>query len=317
MAENVGKRILVTSQTKKSSAIKWLLIVAAVAGFLFLLFSAARAVVILATPEGNIALIKIIGEIGGSGGLLASPASPDDIVGMVDSAEKDSRVKGILLEINSPGGRPVASEEIMKAVKGAKKPTVALIRDVGASGAYWIASAADYVVASPVSLAGSVGVSASYLEFSELLSQHGVQYERLVSSQYKDMGSPFRNLTAEERAITAEGLARMHQYFLSTVVEHRNLKDKDAIEKISTARVFLGSEAKELGLVDELGGKKEAEAWLKQQVNLIEVKYVTYGKKPFSITDLILRQSAEAGGVFAQTFFSGLFSAAASQGVRT
>ena len=286
--------------------------------FFIMLFSLVKLVVSSAVPQGNIALITITGEIGGSDGLLSRPASPDDIVGTIERAGKDSRVKGMLVEINSPGGSPVASEEIMKALKSSKKPKVAVIRDIGASGAYWVASAADYVVASPVSLTGSVGVTASYLEFSQLLQKYGVNYERLVSGENKDIGSPYRNLTEQEAAIMLEEVGKLHEYFLNSVKENRKLTDPAAIKKIATARVFLGSEAKDLGLVDELGGKEEAEDWLMQQTNLTEVKYITYEKKPlFSLTDLVARQSAEAGSAFAQTFFSGLFRAAASQSMRT
>lgn len=302
---------------RKRSVVKLLVIAACVAVFFVLLFAFAMSIISYAVPQGNIALITVTGGIGGSDGLLARPASPDDLVSGIEQAGKDSRVKGIMVEINSPGGSPVASEEVMKAVKNAAKPTTALIRDVGASGAYWIASAADYVVASPVSLTGSVGVTASYLEFSGLLENYGVRYERLVSAEHKDIGSPYRNLSSEERKIAEAALAKMHSYFLSSVVENRQLADKAAIEEISSARVFLGSEAKELGLVDALGGKKEAEEWLKKQANLTEIKYVTYGKKPlFSLTNLIARQSAEAGAVFAQTFFAGLFRAGKVQNVQ-
>lgn len=321
----VSKRIFVAAQpesalpAKKSTSVKWLLIIAAVAGFVFLLFSAAKAVVSLATPQGNIALISVSGSISsGNGDFLGEEASPDAIVEMIKQAEKDSRVKGMLIEINSPGGSPVASEEVMNAVKKAAKPKAAVIRDIGTSGAYWVASAADHVVASPVSLTGSVGVTASYLEFSELLNQYGIQYERLVSAPYKDIGSPFRNLTGEEKAISQEALAKMHDYFLSSVKENRNIGDAAAIEKISTAVVFLGSEAKELGLVDELGGKEEAEAWLMRQTNLTEIKYVTYEKKPlFSLGSLLAQQSSHAGAAFGKSIIAAIFRASAVQNVRT
>lgn len=321
----VSKRIFVAAQpesalpAKKSISVKWLLIIAAVAGFVFLLFSAAKAVVSLAAPQGNIALISISGSISsGNGGFLGEEASPDAIIEMIERAEKDSRVKGTLVEINSPGGSPVASEELMKAVKNAKKPTVAVIRDIGTSGAYWVASAADHVVASPVSLTGSVGVTASYLEFSQLLENYGVRYERLVSAEHKDIGSPYRNLTEEEKAIAQEGLAKMHSYFLSSVNENRKITDAAAIEKISTAQVFLGSEAKELGLVDELGGKEEAEGWLMRQTNLSEIKYTTYEKKPlFSLGSLLAQQSSHAGAAFGKSIIAAIFRASAVQNVQT
>ncbi|MBI3036928.1 signal peptide peptidase SppA [Candidatus Woesearchaeota archaeon] len=297
------KRLLVTAPAGKGSGKKWL--IAAVAAAAVVVFALIFSLPSLSSRQGNVALVKISGHISSGEGFLETSAKPDDIIGMLEKADEDARVKAILLEINSPGGSPVASEELMKAVKATKKPTAAVIRDIGTSGAYWVASASDYVIASPVSLTGSVGVTASYLEFSELLNQYGVRYERLVSAEHKDIGSPYRNLTAEEKTIAQEALAKMHNYFLSSVTENRQLTDTAAIDKISTAIVFLGSEAKELGLVDELGGKKEAEAWLKQQSNLTGIKYVTYEKKPlFDIGTLLAKQSAAAGSALGKSFLA-------------
>ncbi len=305
------KRIVVASVGRKNSAVKWAIaagIVAAAALVLLLVVAIAG----LGKQQGNIALIKVSGSISSGGEtFFEKQASPDEIIAMIERAEKNAAVKGILVEINSPGGSPVASEELMKAVKNAKKPAAAVIRDIGTSGAYWVASAADFVVASPVSITGSVGVSGSYLVFSQLLENYGVRYERLVSAEHKDIGSPFRNLTEEEIAIAEEALAKMHDYFLSSVVENRQLTDKAAIEKISTAIVFLGSEAKELGLVDELGGKKEAEEWLKQQTNLTEISYVTYEKRSlFNIGSLLAEQSSVAGSAFGKSLVAQIISTA-------
>lgn len=303
MAEK--KIFLAAPDAKKASSAKWVIAVAsAITVAVILIFAALTAV--MAKGQGNVALVRVSGSISSSGdSFFEKPASPDEIIGIIEQAERTAAVKGIFIEINSPGGSPVASEELMKAVKNTSKPTVAVIRDIGTSGAYWVASAADYVVASPVSITGSIGVTASYLEFSQLLQDYGVRYERLVSAEHKDIGSPFRNLTEEESAIAQEALAKMHSYFLSTVKENRGLTDAGdaaAIEKISTAIVFLGSEAKELGLVDELGGKKEAEEWLKQQANLTEISYVTYEKKPlFNIGSLLAEQSSNAGSAFGKS----------------
>ncbi|MBI2143791.1 signal peptide peptidase SppA [Candidatus Woesearchaeota archaeon] len=317
-AFGVGRKIFIASPNRKSGSLKWWLLAAGAVFAFALLVAMVLSVSRLEIGQGSIALIKISGTIAsGDDLLIGRAASPDKIIGMVDAAEKDSAVKGILLEINSPGGAPVASEEIMKAVKGAKKPTVALIREVGASGAYWVASASDYIVSSPVSITGSVGVTASYLEFSGLLEKYGVGYERLVAGERKDIGTPFRNLTKEEKAILQDALAKMQGYFLETVKENRKLTDDDAVAKISTALVFLGSEAKELGLVDELGGKKEAEEWLKKQTNLTEISYVTYEKKPlFGLGTLLAEQSATAGSSFGTAIMAAVLGAGELQNFR-
>src|SRR3990167_6506295 len=128
--------------------------------------------------SGNVALIKIYGPITttDSGSFASSATSSTDIVELIEKAEKNDEIKAIVFEINSPGGSPVASDEIGRAVKDAQKPTVAWIREVGASGGYWIASASDHIIANRMSLTGSIGVIGSYLEFAELLDRYNVTY---------------------------------------------------------------------------------------------------------------------------------------------
>src|SRR3989338_2223036 len=140
--------------------------------------------------SGNVALIPIDGIILGSDDsefLFESITSSLDAVELIEKADKNPNIKAIILEINSPGGSAVASEEIAKAVQKTNKTTVAWIREVGASGAYWVASSSDYVIANRVSITGSIGVIASYLEFPGFLEKYNVTYRRLVSGKYKDI----------------------------------------------------------------------------------------------------------------------------------
>lgn len=313
MAAKAAKKLPVNNSSNSKTAgkiqtgsRKWLIALSSVSVILLIIVFSA-AVSNLGKRQGSVALIRINGDIGGGGLLSGSGVNPDTVIDMIERAGRDGNVKGLLIEINSPGGSPVASEEIMRAVKNAKKPTVALIRDIGASGAYWVASAASYVVASPVSLTGSVGVRSSYLEFSQLLSNYGVKYESLASGDYKELGSPYKNLSSEERGILLDELANVHDYFLKSVADNRRIASKENLDTISTARVFLGSEAKDLGLVDELGGKKEAEEWLKQQTNLTEINYVTYERKPlFNFGGLAAEQASVIGRLVGQAFASTL-----------
>src|SRR3989338_349336 len=148
--------------------------------------------------RGNIALISIKGAVMPSDGfsfLAGDGVSSERIKREPEKAEKDPSVKAILLEIDSPGGAAVASQEVANAVKASKKFKVAWIRETGASGAYWVASAADKIVASPLSITGSIGVLASYLDFSGLLNRYNVTYERIVGGKYKDIGAPYKDLT--------------------------------------------------------------------------------------------------------------------------
>ena len=147
---------------------------------------------------GNVAHIKISGIIMPDAGSFFNPgAGSSDIVNFIQQANADSSIKAILLEIDSPGGSPVASAEIAEAVRNSNKTVVAWIRDSGTSGAYWAASAAYKIVAHPLSITGSIGVIGSYLDYAGLLERFNVTYERLVSGQYKDIGSPYKELTAD------------------------------------------------------------------------------------------------------------------------
>ena len=190
-----------------------------------------------------------------------------DIVAFIEKANKNPNIKAIILDINSPGGSAVASDEIASAVKEANKTTVALIREVGASGGYWIASAADQIVANRMSVTGSIGVFSSYLEFAGFLSDHNVTYQRLVAGKYKDTGSPLRTLTSEEKALLQGKLDIVHSYFIEGVAENRGLTTEQ-VEPLATGMYFLGVEAKELGLIDVLGGKQDAIDIIEKEHNI-------------------------------------------------
>ncbi|MBI1970026.1 signal peptide peptidase SppA [Candidatus Woesearchaeota archaeon] len=244
-------------------------------------------------PEfGNVAHIKIYGPImvTKSGGWMSSGTSSTDIAELIEKADKAIGVKAILLEINSPGGSAVASDEIARAIKKSNKTTVAWIREVGASGAYWIASATDHIVANRMSVTGSIGVIGSYLEFAELIEQYNVTYRRMVAGKYKDLGSPFKELTEEEESLLQDLLDQLHEEFIQEVASNRNLP-YEKTKEIATGMFYLGKQAKELGLVDALGGKEEAIAYLEKQMNATATlaKY----EKPKGFWELLTEVFAE------------------------
>jgi protease-4 len=147
----------------------------------------------------TIAVIRIRGTISSSSSFLFETTTPNEILSMLKRAEEDPGIRGVLFEIDSPGGSAVASREIAYGIKRMEKPTICWMGDVAASGAYWIASACDHIMADPLTLTGSIGATASYLEFSELFEKYGITYEQITSGERKDAGSPFRNITEEER----------------------------------------------------------------------------------------------------------------------
>lgn len=255
-------------------------------GFMSLIFmissdSSARV------GSGNVAVIDISGIIvaESSGGFATNEAASSQITKFIEDADEDSSVKAIVFRINSGGGSPVATDEISKAIKETNKTTVAVIREVGASGAYWIASACDVIVANKMSLVGSIGVTSSHLGFGEFIEEYNVTYRRLVSGKYKDIGTPFREMTSEEKELFQKRIDVLHELFVDAVAENRNMEVSE-VEQVATGLFWTGLESKELGLIDEFGGEEEALEYIERKHN-IKAKKVEYTKKP-TFTDIFL-----------------------------
>ena len=204
----------------------------------------------------------------------------DTIISNLKKAKENKGVKAVILEINSPGGTVVASREVANYVKelSESKPVVAWIREVGASGAYWVASGADAIVADDMSITGSIGVISSYLEFSGLLEKYGVDYERLVAGELKDVGSPYRDLTEAERRLMNAKLSKIQDLFVKEVSENRKLNNQQ-INEIKSGFFYLGVEAKDLGLVDVLGGRDAAIEKAKELAGIKDGNIVEYKPK--------------------------------------
>jgi len=212
------------------------------------------------TSFGNtVAIVQVQGEIAYSQSSIlgGGVATPQSITDGIKQAEEDSSVSAIVLDVNSPGGSPVASEEIMNAVKNAKKPVVVWISDIGASGAYLVASPADKIVASPSSIVGSIGVILSLTDLSGLYQKIGVNQYAIKAGEYKDMGASYRNLTPEEEQMLQEMVNQDYEYFIKQVAENRKL-DLDYVRSIAEGKIYTGTQAKELKLVDETGDREKA-----------------------------------------------------------
>jgi protease-4 len=216
---------------------------------------------------GNIAVIPIEGMITTNDEGLMPGTKSSTTVNLLEEAQKNDEIKAIILEIDSPGGTPVATDEIATAVKNANKTVLSVIRESGASGAFWIATAADRVYANRMSVTGSIGVQASRLEFGGLIADYNITYRQLTAGRLKDAGSRFRDMTPEEQQLFQRMLDNLHTEFIRTVAQNRNLPE-DYVRGLATGFVYLGAEAKELGLIDEIGGKKEALKYLEQTLNI-------------------------------------------------
>lgn len=239
-------------------------------------------------------------------------ANVPTILSCLDKAKKDSTVKAVLLEINSPGGSVVGSSNVADKVTEVKekKPVVAYIKEVGASGAYWIASASDKIVAEPYSLTGSIGVIASYLEYAGLLSNWNITYQRLVTGEYKDLGTPEKELTQAERNILLTKLNIIHQDFLNVVSENRQLTQAQKRE-VGNSLFYLGKEALQLNLVDELGTKEDAQNIAKELANNKKLEIARCGKRDswFSFS----RSMANFAYFFGKGFGSEIFTSKPEQ----
>ncbi len=294
---------------QSKSIIKPVILTSLAAVFILLVLLPITLTLFDGSKYGNVALIPISGvlTVEGDSYLGQATLSSETIVGFIEEAEDNEKIEAILLEINSPGGSAVASDEIAEAVKKAGKPVLAVIRETGASGGYWVASAADHVIANRMAVTGSIGVISSYLEFSGLMEEYGVGYERLVAGERKDIGTSFRKLEEEEKAILQKKINRIHDFFIEEIARNRKI-DEEKVRQLATGEFYLGVEALQLGLIDQLGGRETAEEYLKENFGIEEVDYVVYEAKP-SFFDLL-------EGVFSRFSFhlgEGLGSAAAEK----
>ncbi|MCE3223805.1 MAG: putative Signal peptide peptidase SppA [Nitrospira sp.] len=234
------------------------------------------------TGKDKVLLMDISGVISSDNkdGFYTSPGMLATVKEELERAGKDERVKAIVLRINSPGGTVTASDIIyheLKTFKAARKiPVIASIMDVGASGGYYIAAAADTVMAHPSSVTGSIGVIMLTVNARGLLEKVGVETNAVTSGPRKDMGSPFRAMLPEERAIFQGVIDGFYQRFLHIVQEGRPSLSGDSIKKLADGRIYSGDQAKASGLVDEIGYLDDAVEVAKKKAGLTEARVVTY-----------------------------------------
>jgi protease-4 len=180
---------------------------------------------------------------------------PKTVVGQLKRYADDDSIKAIIIHVNTPGGGAAASQEIYEAVKRIrtqkKKHIVASIETVGASGGYYVASATDKIYADPASIVGSIGVIAQWYNYGELVKWAKMKDITLKAGEFKDTGSPTRDLTPAERAYLQSLIDDMHTQFINAVAEGRKMKPED-VRAIADGKVWTGSQAMPLKLVDQL-----------------------------------------------------------------
>ncbi|AYO81149.1 signal peptide peptidase SppA, 36K type [Methylobacterium sp. GXF4] len=212
-------------------------------------------------PDGAFAVRPQIARISVSGFIAGSESTAK----LMKRVGESDAVKGVIVSINSPGGTTTGSEEIFRNLRAlaAKKPLVAFVDGTAASGAYITAIAADHIVARETSLVGSIGVLFQYPDLSGLLDKVGVKVESVKSSPLKAEPSGFTPTTPEARAALAAVVGDTYAWFKGLVAERRGM-DPGQLAVVSDGRVFSGRQSVPLKLVDELGGERQAVAWLEK-----------------------------------------------------
>lgn len=227
----------------------------------------------------NVAVYPIEGVILPFSGFAAYElvTTPSALRDFIKTAEADSHIKGMLFEVNSPGGTPVAAEQMSQYIANASLPSVSLIGDIGASGGYLVAAAADTVIASPMSDVGSIGVTMSYVEESQKNEEEGLTFVSLASGKFKDAGNPNKPLTEEERALFEADLSLIHDEFVRQIAVLRGM-EVGAVEALADGASMPGVRALEAGLIDTLGGREAARAEFSATLGLdsTEIEFCEY-----------------------------------------
>lgn len=236
--------------------------------------------------DNKVLLMDISGVItdDGSENILGqqAPSLTARIKEELDLAAKDPLVKALVLRINTPGGSvttcDIITHELQKFKKKKNVPVVAELMDVAASGGYYIAASADTIIAHPTTVTGSIGVVAYSVEASGLMSMLGISNQTIKSGEMKDIGSPLRPMTEDEKKVLRSVIDNMYERFLDVIMDGRKGLDRDELRKVADGRIFSASQAKELKLVDSIGYLDDAISSAKKRAGLEDATIVTYSQ---------------------------------------
>jgi protease-4 len=224
---------------------------------------------------GRVAIIDVKGVIEDS----------ENIVRQLNKYEDDSSVKALILRIDTPGGGVAASQEIYDGIlnfKESEKTVIASMGAIAASGGYYIACAADTIMANPGTLTGSIGVIFSFPTFEKLMNKVGIELEVFKAGELKDVGNYSREVTPDERKMLQAALDDTYDQFIAVIAETREM-EIDRVREISDGSIYTGRQALELGLIDELGTFEDAISLAGEMTDL--------GKDPKTVKERIRRQS--------------------------
>ena len=248
-------------------------------------------------PGGQrVALIEIEGVI----------VSGDEIVRELKEHLDNASVRAVVVRINSPGGVVAPTQEIYQEIRKLRergKPVVASLGSVAASGGYYIAAACDKIYANPGSLTGSIGVVMQLANLEGVLKKIGIEYVVVKAGRHKDIGNFSRAMTPEERKILQDLLDDVHSQFVNAVAEGRQL-DRSEVLSFADGRIFSGQQAKELKMVDALGGLEEAIDAAAKLGGIIGRPKILYPRKRFSVFELMKNKLGLSSAPFSFPIFS-------------
>ncbi|MCX7885858.1 MAG: signal peptide peptidase SppA [Verrucomicrobiae bacterium] len=237
--------------------------------------------------RNKIAVIYLSGLISSDyAGIVSEEGMVGDIKAQLDQAVQDKHVKAIILRINSPGGEVVASDALYNALAEVRdqhqKPIVASMDSIAASGAYYVAMGASYIIASDLTLTGSIGVIMQTFGFSGLMDKIGVKSHTFKSGKYKDLLNPTREPTDDEKAMVNTLIMEVYDKFVGIVATERKLDARELKSSLADGRVLSGAQALRGKLVDQLGYFDDAVEKAKELANIKKAKVITY-QAPFSL----------------------------------
>ncbi len=249
-----------------------------------------------------------VGEVFGLGGHIARV----DVSGfisvnqkqqeMLQRMRKSDQVKAVIVRINSPGGSTAGGEALYTELRqlSAEKPVVAVFETTATSAAYMAAVATDHIISRANSITGSVGVIVQWAQVDELLKNLGVSFEQIKSGELKAVPNPFEEVTDRQRQATREVMQSSFQWFINLVNERRDL-DPSALSSIRTGRIYTGEQAQAVGLVDQIGGEREARKWLSDEHGIPEdtkvVDWKPEGSERLSWVDVALAGLSKLTGL--------------------
>ncbi len=245
--------------------------------------------------KDKILLLDISGIIGVMGDTGFFPRKDGNILSQVyyrlEKAAEDSRVKGIILRLDTPGGEVTASDILYNEVKEFRArtgvPVVALMMGLSTSGGYYVASACDHITAHPSTITGSIGVISIFPNIEELFSKIGVEMTVIKSGQMKDSGSPFRGMSTEEKAVFQDIVDGFHQNFIKAVAAGRKTQiSLDRLRTLADGRIYPAPQPLEEGLIDSIGYFDDALGKVLELAGISEAKVVSFSYYPKTKTNI-------------------------------